>query len=391
MVTTEVSSESWFGRIRDSIKSFIFGLGMFVAAFPILWLNEGRAVRTEKSLNEGAGAVVSVKSDHVDPAYNQKLVHMSGNATTSETLTDPEFFVAANAIKLRRDVEMYQWREKKESKTQKKIGGGSETVTTYSYEKGWDNDLIDSSSFKESAEHQNPSSMPFTGRSAQAEHVTLGAFNLTPSLLGQLDDYETVDVAEADLAKVPADLRAKLKAAGNAFYLGADPQTPQIGAARVSFKVVKPGEVSIVSKQIGTSFEPYRASAGMDIEMLKRGVHTAASMFQAALAANTMLTWILRGVGFILMFLGLALFFRPISVLGDVVPMFGSLLAFGTGLFAFIVSIGLSIGTVAVAWVVYRPVLGASLLVAAIAVLVFFAMRGRKKVQAAAMARTAAA
>ena len=391
MVTTEVTSESWFGRIRDSIKSFIFGLALFVGAFPVLWLNEGRAVRTEKSLNEGAGAVVSVKADHVDAANNQKLVHMTGPATTTETLTDPDFFVAANAIKLRRNVEMYQWQEKKESKTQKKLGGGSETVTTYSYDKGWSDHPVDSSSFKEASEHQNPAAMPYSGHDAQAEHVTLGAFSLTPSLLSQMDDYEPVAITDQNLEKIPAETRARLKAHNNTFYLGADPQAPQIGDTRISFSVVKPGEVSIVSKQIGTSFEPYRASAGMDIEMLKRGMHTAASMFQSALAANTMLTWILRGVGFFLMFIGLAMFFRPMSVLGDVVPFMGSMMAFGLGLFAFIAAIVLSIGTVAVAWVVYRPVLGITLLAAAIAVLVFFAMRGKKKVEAAAMARTAPA
>jgi hypothetical protein len=391
MVTTEVTSESWGGRIGNSIKSFLFGLALFVASFPILWFNEGRAVRTEKSLEEGAGAVITVKSENVDPANNQKLVHMSGKAATTETLTDPDFLVAANAIKLRRNAEMYQWEEKKESKTQKKLGGGSETVTTYSYEKSWSDRAIDSSSFKEASEHQNPSALPVDGWSAQAEHVTLGAFTLTPSLLGQLDDYEPVSVTDASLAQVPRELRAKLKVHSNTFYMGADPQAPKIGDTRISFSVVKPGDVSVVSKQIGTSFEPYRASAGMDIEMLKRGLHTAASMFQSALAANTMLTWIIRGVGFVLMFFGLVMFFRPISVLGDVVPFIGSMMAFGTGLFAFVASLGLSIGTVAVAWVVYRPVMGITLLVVAIGVVAFFAMRGKKKVQAAAMARTAPA
>ncbi|HEY3053848.1 MAG TPA: TMEM43 family protein [Thermoanaerobaculia bacterium] len=391
MVTTEVTTQSWFGRIRESIKSFLVGIAFFVASFPVLFLNEGRAVRTEKSLHEGQGAVISVPSERVNPANNLKLVHMTGKAITTETLTDPDFLVAANAIKLRRKVEMYQWEEKKESKTQKKLGGGSETVTTYSYEKTWSDRPIDSSSFKEASDHQNPSSMLYEGRSAQAEHVTLGAFTLTPSLIEKMDDYETLPVTEQTLAQVPGDLKAKLKVNNNSFYAGADPQSPQIGDARITFSAVVPEDVSVVSKQTGTSFEPYRASAGMDIEMLKRGVHTAAAMFESALKANTVLTWIIRAVGFFLMFIGLAMFFRPISVLGDVIPFVGSMMAFGTGLFAFVIAGVLSVGTVGVAWVVYRPVLGISLLAVAIAVLVWFAVSGRKKVQAAAMARTAPA
>src|ERR1700719_4693336 len=122
MVTTEVTSQSWFGRIGESIKSFLFGLALFVAAFPVLFMNEGRAVKTEKSLKEGAGAVISVDSGRVDAVNDQKLVHMSGRAKTEETLADSDFQISANAIKLRRHVEMYQWEEKKESKTQKKLG-----------------------------------------------------------------------------------------------------------------------------------------------------------------------------------------------------------------------------------------------------------------------------
>jgi len=390
MVTTEVTTQSWFGRIRESIKSFLFGIAIFVAAFPVLFWNEGRAVKTEKSLKEGAGAVVSVDSNRVDPTNNKKLVHMTGHAKTDETLADSDFQVSANAVKLRRRVEMYQWEESKDSKTQKKVGGGTETTTTYSYSKKWSDSLIDSSAFKEEG-HANPSSMPFASREQEAQKVTLGVFALTPSLVAKMTDFQPLPVGEQDLQKLPEEIRSKLKASSGAFYLGADPASAQIGDARISFAIVPPVDVSVISKQTGATFEPYRASAGMDIEMLKSGVHGAQAMFQAALQENTILTWILRAVGFVMMFLGLAMFFKPISVLGDVIPAFGSLLAFGTGLFAFVLSAVLSIGTVAVAWIVYRPVLGIALLTVAIALLVTLVMRGRKKVTAMAAARTATA
>jgi Transmembrane protein 43 len=391
MVTTEVTSTSWFGRIGDSIKSFIFGLAIFAGSFFLLFWNEGRAVRTEKSLNEGKGAVVSIPSDRVNPANNQKLVHLTGKAVTAETLSDPDFLIAANAIKLRRNVEMYQWEEKKETSTRKKVGGGEERTTTYSYNKTWDSHPIDSSSFKEAEGHENPKAMPYDSRDAKAEHVTVGAFTLTPSLLDKMSDFEPIALTEQHLAALPGELKSKLKLHSNSFYAGADPATPQIGDARVTFSAVNPADVSVVSKQVGTSFEPYKASAGMDIEMLKRGVFPAEAMFESALRENTVMTWILRAVGFFLMFLGLAMFFRPISVLGDVLPFVGSMLAFGTGLFAFVIAGVLSVGTIGVAWVVYRPVLGIALMAVAIGMLVWFAIRGKKKVAATAMTGTATA
>ncbi len=388
MVTTEVTQVSWLGRIRESIKGFIVGLGLFVAAFPLLFWNEGRAVRTEKSLNEGAGAVVSIPASEVNSAFEQKLVHLTGRATTDETLSDPEFGVTApSAIALRRNVEMYQWVEETSTEERKKLGGGSERVTTYSYTKKWSNDAIDSSSFREADAHQNPGALPFESRSVGAEKVTLGAFTLPASLVGRMNDYETLPI---DGKSLPID-KANLHVHDGTLYLGTNPSSPAIGDTRVVFQVVRPADVSVVSKQAGNSFEAYQASAGMSIEMLRRGVFTAQSMFETALAQNTRMTWILRGLGFFLMYIGLYLFFRPLSVLGDVVPAIGSLLAFGTGLFAFVISAGLSIGTMGMAWIFYRPVLGIALLVLAIAPLVMLAVRGRKRVAARAVTEPATA
>jgi hypothetical protein len=389
MVTTEVSSQSWFGRIGESIKSFLVGIVFFIGSFPLLFLNEGRAVRTEKGLHEGAGAVVSVASDHVDAANNQKLVHLTGRATTTETLTDPDFLVASNAVKLRRKVEMYQWEEKSESKTEKKLGGGTETRTTYTYDKKWSDSPIDSSGFKESTEHTNPTAMPYQSRDAQAEHVTLGAFTLTPALIEKMDDYKPVTVNDQNLAQLPEAMKTSLKVHENTFYQGADPANPAIGDARVVFSSVMPSDVSVISKQTGTSFEPYRTTNGMDIEMLKPGVQTSQAMFDTALKQNTVLTWVLRVVGFFVMFLGLVMFFRPITVLGDIIPFLGSMMAFGTGLFAFVIAAALSVATIAVAWIVYRPLLGIGLLAVAIGLTVWLLMKGKKKVAATAMAQPA--
>ena len=60
---TEVTTTGWLSRIGNSIKTVLFGLLMFFGAFPLLWWNEGRAVKVAQSLDEGAGAVVAVGTD----------------------------------------------------------------------------------------------------------------------------------------------------------------------------------------------------------------------------------------------------------------------------------------------------------------------------------------
>ena len=156
---TETSSQSIFGRLGDAIKGVLFGLVLIPLAIVLLFWNEGRAVKTAASLKEGAAAVVAVSAAAVVPANEGKLVHLSGEATTSDVVRDPLFGVAQQALRLTRTVEMFQWQEEKKSETQKKLGGGTETQTTYTYTKNWAGQVIRSSEFKQPAENANPAAM----------------------------------------------------------------------------------------------------------------------------------------------------------------------------------------------------------------------------------------
>jgi hypothetical protein len=382
---TEVTSQGWLSRLMGSIKSVLVGLVMFLASFLVLFFNEGHSVKVARSLEEGAGVVVSVNALEVQPANDGKLVHMSGEATTQETLTDPVFGVRIAAIKLVRDVEMYQWEEDKKTEKRKKLGGGEETVTTYSYHKGWHERTIDSSRFKEPTGHGNPGSFPFPASHWTASKVTLGAFTLSEDLVDKIDDRVDVPI---DAATLPEGLRASVRASGNGYYKGSDPASPQVGDLRVTFKAVKPATVSLLARQMKDTFEAYHTHAGADILRLSYGTLSAEVMFQQAQRENTIFTWVLRFVGFFLMFLGLTMIFRPIAVFADVVPLFGTLLGAGIGIFAGLTAAVLSLVTIAVAWIFFRPLLGISLLVLAAGALAALIALGVKR--RAARAGTAA-
>jgi hypothetical protein len=152
--------------------------------------------------------------------------------------------------------------------------------------------------------------------------------------------------------------------------MGTDPAAPQIGDTRITFKVANPTEVSVIAKQTGKTFTPYATKAGGTIELLQTGVHTAAEMIQKAQADNSMMTWILRLVGFVLMLAGLAMMLKPLSVIADVVPFLGSIVGAGIGFIAFLISAVLSLTTIAIAWIVYRPLLGGILIVVAVGLVV---------------------
>lgn len=365
---TEVTNQSWFSRIGGAIKGVVFGFVLFLVAFPFLFWNEGRAVKTYKTLKEGGKTVISVPSDSVDAANEGQLIHTTGLADTDATLTDPDFGVSEKALKLKRTVEMYQWKEKSESNTKKKLGGGTETVTDYFYSQTWSDQLIDAANFKQPAGHQNPASMPFLSTQQAADSVSLGAFTLSPSLVGKINNFEAITVSsDTPLAEAIQDSAIL---SGGGFYFGTNSASPQVGDVRVKFDVVKPSQVSVIAKQSGNTFARYVTKTTGTIELLQIGIHSADDMIQAAQASNRMTTWLLRLVGFILMIAGLNMVFKPLSVVADVLPIAGTIVGAGTGIISFLVASLGTLVTIAVAWVVYRPLLGIVLLAGAVGVMV---------------------
>ncbi len=381
-----VSSESWFSRVAGSIKSVLFGIILFLVSFPLLYWNEGRAVRTARSLSEGLGAVVPVSADSVDASKEGKLVHVSGAVKTSAPVADDELGVKTDGVKLLRTVEMYQWTEHETKETKKKAGGSTETVTTYDYKQEWAKGRVDSSSFKHSEGHENPEAPPYQSKTFTADPVNVGAFTMSEEQVSKLTDAAALPVDASAAEKLPPAVKSKMQVREGKFYMAESPATPKVGDVRISFEEVKPATVSLVAVQKASTFAPYQAKAGDAILLVETGVHTAAEMFKTAQDRNAVLTWILRGVGFFMMFLGLFMVFSPIAVMADVLPLFGTALSAGIGLFAVLGAAVLTVFTIAVAWVVVRPVLGISLLVVAVAG-VFWLLkigRGKRAVRAAA-------
>ncbi|MBI5511488.1 MAG: TMEM43 family protein [Deltaproteobacteria bacterium] len=382
-IYTETTTKGLGSRLGDSIKGVVVGLVLAVVSVPLLYWNEGRAVRTAKSLREGAGAVVSVGADRIDAANEGKLVHFSGASVCNERLNDPTFNVAAVAVKLARKVEIYQWTESKKEETRKETGGSEKTTTTYTYDKKWSDQLEKSSEFKVKEGHVNPPLMPELSHEWKARRVTVGAFVLGPELIDKMGTFEKLPLGSEDLAGFPAENGVRAVLADGVAYYGANPALPAVGDLRISYSVVKPGPLSVIGKQQGKEVAAYQTQAGDALLMLSAGTHKAAAMFAAAEAENAMLTWILRLVGLLLMCIGIYSVFKPLAVVGDVVPIVGSMLAAGLGLFAALIGTSISVMVIAFAWVAYRPLVGGPLLLAGVAGIIAMVMMRKKKVVAA--------
>lgn len=374
---TEVTQTGWLSRIGKSITGLLLGLLFTIVAFPVLWWNEGRSVKTYQGLQEGEKITVEASSAAVDAVNDGKLVHTIGKAETKQPVRDDIFGVGGiETIKLKRNVELYQWVEKKETRTKTKMGGGEETVTEHTYKKDWEDKIQDSSDFKRPAGHENPAPA-YRAAEFQSNDATLSAYRLPAFLIDAWDDFKPHELPAVDA--LPEPLRAKASLRDGWLYVSATPDQPALGDARVKFQSIPAGDASVLARQIKDSFEPYATKTGTSIARIASGMQSKESMFAAAKSENTMMTWLLRGGGFLLMFVGLAMVFQPLKVLADVLPFVGRIVGVGTGLIAFLLSaIGSSV-TIAMAWVWYRPLIGVILLCVTVGALILLFKALRKK------------
>ncbi len=79
------------------------------------------------------------------------------------------------------------------------------------------------------------------------------------------------------------------------------------------------------------------------------------------------------------MLIGLLLIANRLVTLADVLPFLGSLLGVGLGLLALTFALPLTLITVGVAWLFYRPLVGAGLLLGAAALFVLLKRMGGRR------------
>ncbi|MBP3558083.1 MAG: TMEM43 family protein, partial [Thermoguttaceae bacterium] len=190
---------------------------------------------------------------------------------------------------------------------------------------------------------------------------------------------QAATVAPAQTISIAAEPAptAEFKRTETGFYFGADPNAPQIGDVRVTFEIVEaPRPASVVSQQNGDSFVPYQAKTGA-VELLSNKIDTAEAMFAQAKRGNATTGWILRLIGFVLMYAGFSSIFKPLEVLADIVPFLGSLVGLGTGVISFALSLCGSLTTIAIAWLWFRPLIAIPLLVAAVGSLVWLFVKAK--------------
>ena len=369
-----ISSTSYFGRIRSALVGFVVGPILLVAAVILIFWNESHSVRVIKSLKEGAASVREAKASDFSPDNDGRLLHITGETASDETLSDPEFGVETPGIRLNRAVQVYAWSEHESSTTSTNAAGTKTTRKTYTYEKKWLSGLPKSAHFKQPEGHENPTELKYESTSFQADKVTLGAYTLDPELVGKLRDTKSIPLTE-DSVTLPEG--AQLSA--NMIYMGAELAKPAVGDLRITETVVPTGPTSVVAGQgPAARLAAFHTNAGEDIALVESGTKSAAEMFRAAQSANRILTWVIRGGGFLMLLFGFLLLFGPLATMSSILPFLGSIFEAGVFVFSFLGAIVIWALLVAAAWMVARPFIGGGLFALALAAMIMAVLHIRK-------------
>lgn len=361
-----VTTRSGYGsRITDSLKWIVWGFILLIGAIILLWWNENNFVEQKAALEETEGVTVETSSDKIDASLDNNAIYINWKTSSPDEtpLVDDVFWVKSDDLKLLRKVEMYQWEEEEHTETHDEMWWGQTTETTYTYNKVWSDRHIDSSNFYKSSQYVNPS-WKYESQTWVKDPIMLGAYILSEQFVNQIDKETKVNLGEQTITPMSGMIQNDSE-----LYIGNDPSDPQIWDLRITFYRVVPGNASAVGQQFQETLRPYTTSNHRNIGLLEQDIVPVHEMFEHAHSANSFMTWILRGVGFLLLWAAFSMIFGIFEALAKVVPFIWNVVWAATGIVTFCLALIVWIVTVAIAWLAVRPVVGIIALVAVVGII----------------------
>lgn len=334
----EVEETGLGGNITGSLGGALAGILMFIISFPVLWWNEGGV-----NLSKVAQTSALVDAQKKSPENQGKLVSLTGTLKGSKKISDPDFLKEGDFFHLDRKVEMFSWVEEKETKEEKKLGGGTRKVTKYTYKKVWTSTPLPSKEFKIPGGHENPL-LTIKKMSYTAPEAEMGLYKIDLARLS-LPPAKKMDLKAENLAPGKDDFKLD---SGFLFKGKGTLNSPLIGDIRIGFYGLQNGlKVTIFGKMDGEKITPYIYKG---YTLFRAFASSRDEAIQTMASEHKMLLWLFRIVGFVLMWLGMSLVFEPLFALMDILPFLGSLgrgivmaITFGVALILSLLTILISI------------------------------------------------
>ena len=367
---TTTTTQGYGSRIMNSISGIFLGIILVIVAIGLLYWNEGRV---DLSTIAAQSKIIAADQVSTDPAVQGQLISTTGTLTADGAIGDNLFLKAGNYVSLSRVVEMYAWIETKKTTTTKNNGGSETTTTTYTYNQGWTTNPGKTSSFAEPAGHDNPALTIFSG-SYRAPAAHIGAYTI-----GSIGSIELPTQTTVFVSKQNTILTGKEQIAGDQYIFipagtvsTTTEASPKIGDVRVSYRALNSGvPATVMGKLDGSSIDAY---VSQNDATLYRAFSGSRDEAIAELHSEyEFMLWMFRLAGFMMIFMGFNLIARPISVVLDILPIFGEISSALISFISLILSVIVTLVVIVVSMLLHNLIaLAIALIIVIVLVIVWF-------------------
>ncbi len=169
---------------------------------------------------------------------------------------------------------------------------------------------------------------------------------------------------------------------GNTIYIpiatSSSYQNPQVGDTQVNYYVL-PNEANVTTfgKLDGKNIVSFYDDNNNKLFYMYPG--SRADAISSLHSQYVLWLWVFRGIGFIMMWLGLSMLFSPILTLLSILPILASIGGFTVMLATFVIALILTAVTIVVSIIAHNPIALISSVVVAIVILIAFGFHVHNK------------
>ena len=335
---------------RNPLTGILGGALLFLCAFPVLYFNEA-----QENLSKVAEQAIAYSIDETSSYLGYTVGTFEATNKANDPLLTREF------VAVSRTVEMYGYIET-QSTTTTNSGNTQSTLNSeirYTYSKAWLTNPAQTTTWR-GRTSDFPRDLPInyntwvvnlpqprtsTSTGLSINNIPVDGTNLDLSASNDLSVTQDM-IVDNVYSVLLGDLYTSIQGSF-------DLTKPVIGDVRISFTVIEFDDQGLLLGNIDNNqFSAFTTDGGNIMYRFFNGESTIENVVSQLQTEYQLTIWIFRVVGFLMLFVGLLLSFKPISTLFNFIPIFGSV---GSSLFTvviFVVSLVLAVTTIVISLIV---------------------------------------
>ncbi|CAG9575776.1 unnamed protein product [Danaus chrysippus] len=350
-------------HFKQTWLTTIMSMILFTGVTYFLVWSECQTIQSNLMLEDLISAAESIDVFTKDEAehYESKVVHIIGPLRILEPISEPDYNIHVQAVKLRKRVQMYQWIEETTETDNFLSEPAEESQKTYWYHKDWRDYVVDSSLFYIRPGHHNPTSMPMFSETHIADDVKIGWMFLGMDVKRKVNDYYEI------WSDTRPD-RSDIKLHSGFYYHGNSALEHEIGDLRIHFSYA--GREDDIYTAVGlverATLQPYSAErfpTADPISLLRKGSYSLKQLHDLEKRDANTHTWKYRLLGFVQVFASAMTLHPEWLTLFLQCQWISSNLRRCTRLWVnLVLSFSYTLFVVSMPWLVHKPALGLMIL-----------------------------